>query len=234
MPNIVVSGATHGIGRAIVEKFAAHDFDVAFFARSQPSLDKFSTKLKEQFKPVEVLTRKCDVSDKGQVKNFARDILERWKKVDILVNNAGVFIPGKIQEEEEGTFEKVMGTNINGVYYLTRAFLSSMIREKGGHIFNICSTASLKAYLNGGSYCISKHAVYGLSRVLREELKEYKIRVTSVFPGATFTKSWEGSELPRERFMEPDDVADMVFSAYQTSGKTDVEDLVLRPFEGDI
>ena len=109
-----------------------------------------------------------------------------------------------------------------------------MKKRKKGHIFNICSTASITAYTNGGSYCISKFAMYGMSKVLREELKADQIRVTSVMPGATFTASWEGVDLPEDRFMKPEDVAEMIFTTYQLSDRTVVEDLVIRPQLGDL
>ena len=90
------------------------------------------------------------------------------------------------------------------------------------------------AYENGGSYCISKFALYGMSKVLREELKESKIKVTSVLPGATFTASWEGADIPEERFMKARDVAEMVYSTFKLSPQSVVEDLLIRPQLGDL
>jgi short-subunit dehydrogenase len=90
------------------------------------------------------------------------------------------------------------------------------------------------AYSNGGSYCISKFAMYGMSKVLREELKNDGIRVSSVLPGATFTASWEGSDLSQDRFLSPEDVAEMVVATYKLSPRTVVEDIVLRPQLGDL
>ncbi|MBL7876963.1 MAG: SDR family NAD(P)-dependent oxidoreductase, partial [Cyclobacteriaceae bacterium] len=103
-----------------------------------------------------------------------------------------------------------------------------------GHIFNICSIASIKAYPNGGSYAISKFALLGFSKVLREELKEHGIRVTAVLPGATKTASWAGSTLPDSRFIKPEDVAETIFSAYSLSPNAVVEELLIRPQLGDI
>ena len=89
-------------------------------------------------------------------------------------------------------------------------------------------------YANGGSYCISKFALLGMSKVLREEMKEQNVRVTSILPGATLTASWEGVDLPEERFMKPGDIAESVWSAYQLSDRTVIEELVMRPQLGDI
>jgi short-subunit dehydrogenase len=109
-----------------------------------------------------------------------------------------------------------------------------MIRRKGGHIFMMCSTASIIPYTNGGSYCISKFALYGMTKVLREELKEHGVRVTAVLPGATLTASWEGVDLPAERFMKPEDVAQAMFTAWSLSSQAVIEELLIRPQLGDI
>jgi short-subunit dehydrogenase len=89
-------------------------------------------------------------------------------------------------------------------------------------------------YINGGSYCISKFALLGMTKVLREEMKEHGVRVTAILPGATLTASWEGANLPPERFMKPDDVAEAILTAYKMSDRSVVEELVIRPQLGDI
>jgi short-subunit dehydrogenase len=109
-----------------------------------------------------------------------------------------------------------------------------MMRRRDGHIFNLCSIASIMAYPNGGSYSISKFALYGMTKVLRAELKDYGIRVTAVLPGATLTASWEGTDLPPDRFMRPEDVAEAIFAAHAVSKQTVIEELLLRPQLGDL
>ena len=107
--------------------------------------------------------------------------------------------------------------------------------KKGkGHIFNMCSVASLMAYPNGGSYSISKYALLGFSKNLRLELKDKGIKVTGIMPGATWSASWEGVELPEERLMQASDIALAVWSATQMSPSAVVEDIVLRPQLGDL
>jgi short-subunit dehydrogenase len=89
-------------------------------------------------------------------------------------------------------------------------------------------------YANGGSYSISKYAMLGMTKGLREEMKPYGVRVTAVLPGATYTASWEGAGLPESRFMKSEDVADAVWGCYALSGNSVVEEIVIRPQEGDI
>ena len=124
--------------------------------------------------------------------------------------------------------------NLYSAYHLTRVLLPAMMKQKSGHIFNICSIASLQAYPNGGSYSISKFALAGFSKNLREEMKPHGIKVTAVYPGAAYTDSWAASGIDKKRFMEANDIADMIFAASQLSTKACVEDIVLRPQLGDI
>jgi short-subunit dehydrogenase len=132
-----------------------------------------------------------------------------------------------------GWFLKMMAVNLFSAYHLTRILVPRMIERKSGHIFNMSSIAALKAYQNGGSYSISKFALEGFSKNLREELKPYGIKVTSVHPGATFTQAWEGFA-DQSRIMEVEDVAKMVYAASSLSATACVEDIILRPQLGDL
>ncbi|MCY7410276.1 MAG: SDR family oxidoreductase, partial [Chitinophagales bacterium] len=159
--NCVITGATRGIGKAITEKFASEGFNVAVCARNKKDLDQLYNELHHKHPDAEIIAQQCDVSDKKQLKAFADIIKSQWNTVDVLVNNAGVFIPGQIHKEKSGTLEKLIKTNLYSAYYLTQFLSKMMIKEKSGHIFNICSTASISAYANGGSYGISKFALLG-------------------------------------------------------------------------
>ncbi len=105
---------------------------------------------------------------------------------------------------------------------------------KKGHIFNLCSTASHKAYPNGGSYSITKFALLGFSKNLREEMKPHGVKVTSISPGPVLTASWEGFDGPEDRLMEPADVASMLWAAYNLSPQAVIEDILMRPQLGDL
>jgi NADP-dependent 3-hydroxy acid dehydrogenase YdfG len=109
-----------------------------------------------------------------------------------------------------------------------------MIAQQSGHIFNMCSIASLQAYNNGGAYSISKFALAGFSKNLREEMKQHGIKVTTVYPGAAFTDSWAGSGVDPQRIMEASDIAEMIYTASRLSPQACVEDILLRPQLGDL
>lgn len=229
----VVSGGTRGIGRAIVEQFAQNGFDVVVSARKEADLLNLQEFIEKKYE-VKCFIKQADLSIKAQVFIFAEFILSLQQEIGVLVNNAGAFIPGNVHEEAEGILEQLIETNLYSAYYLTRGLTPKMIEQKSGHIFNICSVASLKAYPNGGSYSISKFALLGFSKVLREEMKNFGVKVTSIMPGAVYTDSWAGAGIPEERFMQPDDVAKTIWNAYTLSKNAVIEDIVMRPQEGDI
>ncbi len=230
----VVTGGSQGIGKALVYKLVEEGFSVVTCARQEGPLDELRREIQTHYPEADLWCQSVDVSNQDQVIGFAKAVQQRQQPVEILVNNAGVFIPGQIHSEEPGVFEQTLHTNVFGAYYLTRALIGDMITRQRGHLFNVCSTASITAYANGGSYCVSKFALLGMSKVLREEMKPHGIRVTSVLPGATLTSSWSGTELPEDRFMPAKDVAEMMLSAYRLSDRSVVEEIVLRPQLGDI
>ncbi|TNE80798.1 MAG: SDR family oxidoreductase [Bacteroidetes bacterium] len=233
--NIVVSGASKGIGKAIVERFLAAGFDVAFCARNAKVLNQLKNEYSEKYPEQKVLAIACDVSNKEEVELFAEQVLFEFEAIDILVNNAGIFKPGSVSEEEDGVFEELIQTNLSSAYHLTRALLPAMVNRKDhSHIFSMCSTASIMAYVNGGSYCISKFALLGMTKVLREELKTQNTLVTAILPGATYTDSWQGSDLPAERFIPAEHIAETVFHCWSMGPHADVEELVIRPRLGDL
>jgi short-subunit dehydrogenase len=234
MKNIVITGGSKGIGRAIALRFAADGFAVAVCARYETDLKKLKDEVIAIAPAANHIFQPCDMSDKTQVKEFAEHVKSHWYRVEILVNNAGTFLPGQIIHEAEGTLEKLIDTNLYSAYHMTRALVSGMIKLQHGHIFNMCSIASLHAYANGGSYSISKFALLGFSKSLREELKSHNVKVTSLMPGATLTDSWAGVDLPESRFMQADDIAKLIFDIYHLSDSTVIEEVVLRPVLGDI
>jgi short-subunit dehydrogenase len=229
---IVVTGGTKGIGRAIAEKFAAEAFDVAVCARNEKDLNEMKSDLRNV--KSEILIYKCDVSKKAELQSFAETVTQEFGPIDILVNNAGIFLPGQIINEEEGNLETLIETNLYSAYTLSRLLLPPMIKRKSGHILNMCSVAGIQAYPNGGSYSISKFAMLGLSKALREELKVFNIKVTAFIAGAVYTDSWAGAGLPASRFMKTEDVAKLAWDIYNLSESTVIEEIVLRPILGDI
>jgi NAD(P)-dependent dehydrogenase (short-subunit alcohol dehydrogenase family) len=225
----LVTGGSKGIGLAIIRKFLEGGFEVISASRSRGGLDELVAAF-----PGKLEVFLGDISERGQVGLLAEKVRDKGLRLDVLVNNAGIFMPGQIHTEEEGVFDLQMGLNIAAPYHLTRAMLPMMMPHPGGYIFNICSTASIIPYVNGGSYCISKHAMLGLTKVLRQEMMPFRISVSAVLPGATLTDSWSSTDLPDSRFMRPQNVAECLWFAWQNRENCVMEEILLRPVEGDI
>ena len=230
----VITGGTKGIGRATVEKFLVEGFDVVTCARNQQDLDNLVYEMKATHPNGRIWAEKADLSKKEDIRAFAEVVKSLGRPVDMLLNNTGVFIPGSVHDEEEGNLELMIETNLYSAYHLTRALIGDMIERKSGHVFTTGSIAGIQAYAGGGSYSISKFALLGFTKALREDMKPHGIRVTSILPGATYTASWEGVDLPLERFMKASDIADAIYGAFALSAQTVVEEIILRPQLGDI
>lgn len=234
--NIVITGASKGLGKAIAEAYAADGQGHSFYlcARNGDALQELAKELQGRFPGTNLFTKVCDMGERESVKQFAEWITASTNNIDVLVNNAGIFIPGSVEHEEEGALEKMMAVNLYGTYHLTRALLPLVKKNDAAHIFNICSIASLKAYDNGGAYSISKFALYGFSRNLREEMKPHGVKVTAVLPGAVLTDSWAGFDNSSKRIMEASDIAKLVYAATFLSPQACVEEILVRPQLGDL
>lgn len=225
----VITGGTKGIGRAAAEIFAQHGFDIVTCAR-HPKEDGAG----EAMKKSDLKTFIFDLSKKEDAQNFAKEVLKLNRPVEVLINNVGTYRPGDLLTEEEGSLEQMLSTNLYSAYHVTRGLAPLMVGQKNGHIINICSVAGLKPYPGGGSYAISKFAMLGFSKQLREDLKDKGVRVTSVIPGATQTSSWDGVELPEGRLMKPEDIASVIYNVYTLSKVSVVEEIIIRPQLGDV
>lgn len=232
--NIIITGASRGFGKAIAELFAANGYDLYLTSRNEVTLYKAMEDLTTRFPEIKIKARAFDLSKREQVNSLGNWLLGLDISIDILVNNAGSFEPGSVYNEPEGTMENMMNTNFYSAYHLTRALVPAMMEQRSGHIFNMCSIASVQAYKNGGAYSISKFALAGFSKNLREEMKPFAVKVTTVYSGAAYTDSWAGSGIEAQRFMKAEDVAQMIFAASQLSARACVEDIILRPQLGDI
>jgi short-subunit dehydrogenase len=232
--NSIITGASRGLGRAIAEQFAGHGYDLVLSSRDAAALSKAVRELSDRYPAIGIRSKAADLGDKGQAQELGRWVLESGVPVDVLVNNAGQFIYGSLYEEADGVLEKLIAVNLYSAYHLTRVLLPAMMARRAGHIFNICSIASLKAYHHGGAYGISKYALAGFSANLREEMKDHGVKVTAVFPGAAYTDSWADSGVDPNRIMEAADIARMVVAAAGLSPQATVEEIVLRPQLGDL
>lgn len=232
--NAVITGASRGIGKAVARIFALHGYDLLLCSRNEQALLSTIEELKTEFPNIDIDGKAFDLGKKTEAQLFGQWVVNTADTIDVLVNNAGTFVPGNISEEADGALEQMMDVNLFSAYHTTRTLLPKMMAQKSGHIFTICSIASLNAYPNGGAYSISKFALLGFTKNLRFELKQHGIKVTAVIPGAVYTDSWKGSGVAESRIMEAEDIASLIYNASRLSPQATVEEIVVRPQLGDL
>src|SRR5215469_8869789 len=183
----VVTGAGRGIGAAIAQELANMGATVVLSGRTEKTLGETASAIDAAGGKAEIIP--CDVSDLGSVEDLAASVEEKFRRLDILVNNAGIgSFSSPLHELTPEAWEKVLNTNLRGVFYCIRGFAPLMIRAKSGHIINISSLAGKNALPNGAAYAASKWGLNGLTYSVAEELRAHNIRVSVVCPGSVDTE----------------------------------------------
>ena len=177
---VVITGASSGIGKDSAIEFAKKGANIVLISRTQEKLEKVANELKKF--NVAVLVCKCDVSEKDQVKEMSKIVLEKFDSVDILVNNAGFAIYGSVSSLSIDEIESQMKTNYFGMIYCIKNFLPSMLDKKSGHIVNVASVGASFGLPGIASYCASKFAMLGFSEGLKHELYNTGVGITVVSP----------------------------------------------------
>ena len=233
-PCVLITGASQGIGAAIAKVFAGgiRGVRLALVARNEVKLATVARACAKLGATAEIFG--CDVGDEAAVATMASAVTKRFGGVDVLINNAGKFAGAPFTELGVADFDRMIAANLRSVFLVSRAFAPGMIERARGDIFNMSSIAGLNAYPGGAGYCAAKFGVTGLSKVMRAELRDKGVRVCCVFPGATWSPSWETSGVAKERMMPAEDVARAFLDVYRLSRNTVVEEIVLRPQRGDV
>lgn len=232
--NAIITGATKGIGRAIAQHLAANNYNLALCARRLEDLQELQNELRNKYPHLDFFIHTADCGISEELIAFADFVKNNFSFTDVLVNNAGLYIPSALFEEEKDILEFQMRTNVYAAHYLCKVFGEQMKQNRKGYIFNICSIASIKPFINAASYSVTKFALLGLTKVLREDLMQYGVKVTAILPGATLTESWAGTKLPSERFVQADDVALAIINCLNMSKGANVDEIIIRPLGGEI
>jgi NADP-dependent 3-hydroxy acid dehydrogenase YdfG len=234
-PVVLITGASQGIGAAIAEVFAreVRGVRLALIARNEKNLRAVAVRC-ERLGAASADVFVCDVADEGAVGAMAAAVTRRFRRVDVLINNAGKFTSAPFGETSVADFDGLIAQNLRSAFLVSRAFVPAMMARKSGDVFFMSSIAGRAAYPNSAGYCAAKFGVAGLAQVLRAETKGRGVRVCCISPGATWSPSWSGSGVARERIMPAADVARAFLDIYRLSRNTVVEEIVLRPQAGDI
>ena len=224
----VVTGAGKGIGASISRRLAALGATIVLCGRSQISLDETAAAIRNVGGKTEVIP--CDVTLLRQVEYTAARVESTLGRVDVLVNNAGLGSFNTVLHElppEE--WDRILNTNLRGVYYMTRAFAPMMIRARSGHIINISSLAGKNALAKGAAYAASKWGLNGLTYSVAEELRGHNIRVSVICPGSVDTELGPHTGKDPKKMLQPDDVAHAVAMLVTQAPRSFMSEILLRP-----
>jgi 3-oxoacyl-[acyl-carrier protein] reductase len=224
----VVTGAGRGIGAAIATKLASLGATVVLCGRTLKTLQATASRISEGGGHSEALA--CDVSDLKSVEALAASVQQKHGHTDILVNNAGIGgFAGPLHEMTPDAWEKILNTNLRGVFYCIRSFAPMMIRGGGGHIVNISSLAGKNPLPNGAAYAASKWGLNGLSYSVAEELRGHNIRVSVVCPGSVDTELSPHVGKDTKKMLRPEDVAHVVAMLVTQAPQSFASEVLLRP-----
>ena len=224
----IVTGGSRGIGLAIAKKFAELDAEVVITARKQEELDKAAKEIRGNRGRCEGI--RCDVSSLSDVQQLAEKLDVRRGKLKIVVNNAGIGgFSTPLHQLDPDTWDKIINTNLRGVFYMMRAFAPALIENGGGDIINISSLAGKNALPNGAAYAASKWGLNGLSYSAAEELRGHNIRVTVVCPGSVNTELSPHLGKSVSKMLRPDDVAHVVAMIVTQAPQSFASEILLRP-----
>lgn len=225
----LITGASKGIGKAIALALAAEGYDLALCARKIEGLQEVENEIQKKNPSVKVFLKACDFAIDKEVEQLAAWTETHFPDLDVLVNNVGMYERVSLLEEGPNVFNNHLQVNLNTPHFLSHYF-GKIMRDAGkGHIFNITSIASREPVPAAAAYTITKFALEGLTKVLREELRKAGVKVTEIIPGSTLTSSWEGTEIPAEEFVLPEDIAKVLVTCLSLSSSANIEEVIIRP-----
>jgi short-subunit dehydrogenase len=230
-----IVGGSRGIGYACAEALGKEGYDLVISSRRRSELEDAAATLRSS--AASVLSVPCDIAKENNVKAAYTAIVEHCGEgPHVLVNSAGISPWSTFSETSTEEFDSVIAINTRGVFLTSREVLPAMYEREEGTIVQILSVASIKGYKNGAAYVASKFAALGFTNALREEARQHGVRVIAVLPGATETELWGASEREEfhERMMQPEDVAQAVVAALREPNRALMEEILLRPIQGDI
>ncbi len=224
----VITGAGRGIGAAIARSLASLGATSVLCGRTRASLLATASQIATLGGQAQVA--ECDVTDLASVQAAAARTEHALGRLDILVNNAGIGSFGRpLHELPPEDWDRVLNTNLRGVYYCIRSFAPLMIRGRSGHIINVSSLAGKNALPNGAAYAASKWGLNGLTYSVAEELRAYNIRVSVICPGSTETDFSPHAGKDSNKMLQPSDIAHVVEMLVTQRPPSFVSEVLLRP-----
>jgi NAD(P)-dependent dehydrogenase (short-subunit alcohol dehydrogenase family) len=223
----LVTGGTRGIGKAIAQKLASLGANVSICGRDEDALQRTAKELESR--GAHMHAQKADISRNGDVTALVETTEKKLGAISILVNNAGIGMFGPVFEKTEEDFDRVMNTNLKGVFLVTRAVAPGMIARKSGDIINISSLAGKNTFANGALYCASKWGLQGLTGCMAEDLRGFGIRVSAICPGSVATEFSGRGPKDANKVLSAEDVAHAVAMVLTQGPQSFISEVDLRP-----
>jgi NAD(P)-dependent dehydrogenase (short-subunit alcohol dehydrogenase family) len=208
----MITGGTRGIGHAVATRLLARGHRIAVTGTTANGVVRAAHGLIEQCgEPGRVLSLVCDVRDQGEAERAVQTVVARFGGLDVLINNAGVGVGQPIAEMPHDEWQRILGTNLTGVFNCCRAAIPHLVSRGGGWIINVSSLASKNPFAGGAAYCASKAGVNAFSEALMQELRPSNIRVSYVLPGSVATGfNGRTPETGSDWKLSPEDVAQVI------------------------
>jgi len=235
--NVLITGATSGIGKATAELLANEGYNLILCGRRGERLEVLKEELSRKSK---IKTLLFDVRDREKVAAEIGGLEDEWKEIDIMLNNAGNahgFAP--VHEGSIDDWDAMIDINVKGLLYVSKAVVPGMVERKSGHIINIGSIAGKEVYPNGNVYCASKYAVDAISQGMRIDLNKYGIKVTAINPGLVETEfslvrfkgDKERADINYQGYkpLSAEDIAEVILFAIQRPSHVNISDLIILP-----
>ena len=222
---VIVTGASKGIGRGIARVLAKHGYSVGLLARSEDELISLKKEIEEQGGIA--YYELADQRNPTETISVINKLIDQLEGVDALINNAGLIIRKHVADISIDEWQAMVETNVNGPFYCLKAVLDSMQKQGSGHIINVSSISGKLPLMNGSGYAASKYAVNGFSESLFLELREFGIKVTTIFPGSVDRHFHEFEE--GQWKVHPDEVGEACYSILNTSAQNCIREMEIRP-----
>lgn len=228
----LVTGATKGIGKAVSLRLAAEGYHLFLTSRSKEDLKQLHGAIVSSHTHLEVHSFACDFAQMKEVVQLTEFVDANCAQLDLLVNNVGTFSTLSIMDTGMEDVIRLFHVNYFAAHYLSSHFGKQMAKSGEGHIVNVSSVAALEPASHASVYGVTKIALHGLTVNLREELLPHGVRVSEIFPGATLTASWQGTPVPKDRFVAPDDIANALIACLSVGNTASVDEIIVRPLKG--
>ncbi|MBL0387853.1 SDR family oxidoreductase [Tumebacillus sp. ITR2] len=221
----IVTGASRGIGRAIVRNLLELGINVVAVARNEYGLERLQEEMRVGKR---LLAVACDIRDQLEVERLFEVASDRFGRIEIVVNNAGVGSFAPIEEYDEVMLDEILDTNLKAVFHMCRAAFVHMKRNGGGQVVNIAALLGMETEPFASAYCASKWGVMGLTEALHQEGRPHGIRVAVVAPGTTQTDFAGIPSQQKSQALRPETVAEGVSYLLQQGDDAKMSQLVLR------